>query len=93
VFLDVDYPELIRHKSSIVRQTEELADAIQCKFGDIEGEIHSERYHAVGCDLSDLTRFHAILQNISISLETASILFISEVAITYMVFPPSTSLI
>ena len=85
VFVDVDFPDLIRHKSSIIRETSALAEVIGSDFVETSGEIRSERYYAVGCDLSNLTLFDTVLRTVEQDLENAYILFISEVAITYMV--------
>ena len=88
VFVDVDFPDLIRHKSSIIRETPALAEVIGSYFDDISGEIRSERYYTVGCDLSNLPLFDSVLRTVEHDLENANILFISEVAITYMVSSP-----
>ena len=89
IFADVDYPDLIRHKSSMIRETEALANLIGPFFGETSGEIRSETYFAVGCDLSDLVLFDKVLRSVVPNVTNASILFISEVAITYMVWPSS----
>jgi tRNA wybutosine-synthesizing protein 4 len=88
VFVDVDYPDLIRHKSSIIRDTPALIDAIGTYFGETSGEIRSQKYFAVGCDLSNLIFFDKVLRQVEPNLDDADILFISEVAITYMVEIP-----
>ena len=85
VFIDVDFPDLISHKCQIIRETAALADVIGVNFGETAGEIRSEKYYAVGCDLSDLARFDKILRDIEPELDHIPILFTSEVAITYMV--------
>ena len=85
VFVDVDFPDLIRHKSSIIRETPALAEAIGSYFGETTDEIRSEKYHAVGCDLSNLALFDTVLRSVEQDLENVNILFISEVAVTYMV--------
>jgi tRNA wybutosine-synthesizing protein 4 len=85
VFVDVDFPVLIRHKCSIIRETSALAEVIGHCFGETSGEIRSENYHAVGCDLSNLHLFDQVLRSVEPDIENTNILFISEVAITYMV--------
>lgn len=89
-FVDVDYPDLIRHKSSMIRETQALAGLVGPLFGETSGEIRSERYYAVGCDLSNLVLFDMVLRSVDPNINEASILFISEVAITYMVLPFSS---
>ena len=83
--MDVDFPDLIQHKCSIIRETPALAEIVGPSFGASSGEIRSEAYHAVGCDLSNLVLFEQVLRNIEPDLQNTNILFISEVAITYMV--------
>lgn len=85
VFVDVDFPDLVRHKSSMIRETPALAELVGLDFGETSGEIRCEMYYAVGCDLSDLTLFDKVLRSIDADITNASILFVSEVAITYMV--------
>lgn len=85
VFVDVDYPDLIRHKSSMIREAPALAEVVGPDFGEIGGEVRSGRYYAVGCDLSDLSLFDKVLRSIDPEITDANILFVSEVAITYMV--------
>lgn len=85
VFVDVDFPDLIQHKCNIIRETSVLSEVIGYEFGEPNGEIRTEKYNAIGCDLSDLILFDKLLRSIEPNIERASILFISEVAITYMV--------
>ena len=85
IFVDVDFPDLIRHKSSMIRETQALADLVGPQFGETSGEIRSGRYCAVACDLSNLALFDKVLRSVDPDITDASILFISEVAITYMV--------
>ena len=85
VFVDVDYPDLIRHKSSIVRDTPALRKVVGSEFGETSGEIRTEKYYAVGCDLSNLALFDKVLRDIAPDIDNTMILFVSEVAITYMV--------
>jgi tRNA wybutosine-synthesizing protein 4 len=84
-FVDVDFPDLIRHKSRIIRETPALAEVIGSYFGEGSDEIRSEKYYAVGCDLSNLALLDSVLRTVEQDLENVNILFISEVAITYMV--------
>jgi hypothetical protein len=62
-----------------------LAAVVGPYFGETSGEIRSEKYYAVGCDLSNLTFFDKVLREVQLNLDDVDILFISEVAITYMV--------
>ena len=85
VFVDVDYPDLIRHKSNIIRETPALNKVLGPEFRETSGEIWTDTYYAVGCDLANLTLFDKVLRDIEPDIDNARILFISEVAITYMV--------
>ena len=85
VFVDVDYPDLIRHKSAIIRETPPLRGVVGPEFGEVNGEIRTSSYCAVGCDLTNLSIFDKLLRDIEPDIDNAMILFISEVAITYMV--------
>jgi len=93
VFVDVDYPDLIRHKSAVVRETPALREVLGSEFGETSGEIRTQSYYAVGCDLSNLSLFDKLLRDIEPDIDNAMILFISEVAITYMVILLSSELI
>ena len=88
IFVDVDFPDLIRHKAQIIRETPALAEVVDVNHAETGDEIRSQNYYAVGCDLSDLSKFDAVLRGIAPDLDDIPILFISEVAITYMVLPP-----
>ena len=85
VFIDIDYPDLIQHKCKIIKDTPALSELIGLNSAETGSEIRTEKYDAIGCDLSDLTLVDKVLQTIEPNLKTSSILFISEVAITYMV--------
>ena len=83
-FVDIDFPELIQNKSTIIRNTSVLSDIIKPCFGETSGEMRTERYVALGCDLTNLVAFDQVLRSVCPDFEEARILFISEVAITYM---------
>jgi len=91
MFLDVDYPDLIRHKSKIISETPAFTEQLRHIFGEgsvlreTMGEIRNDSYSAVGCDLTDIDLFDKVLRRLYANLEQLNILFISEVAITYMV--------
>lgn len=86
MYLDVDYPGLIQHKSEIIRKTPSLAELLGSVFGDTSGEIRNGSYSGLGCDLTDLDLFDKVLHTVHPEPENCNILFISEVAITYMVY-------
>jgi tRNA wybutosine-synthesizing protein 4 len=85
IFVDVDYPDLIQHKCSIIQDTPALHEAVGSTFRETSGEIRSSKYYALGCDLSNLDIFQKVLLSVDENIRNTNILFISEVAITYMV--------
>lgn len=87
MFVDVDYPELIRHKQAIIQQTPALMECVQGSSIAETGDMKSECYRLVGCDLTDLSSLDQKLRALRPDLDNTDILFISEVAITYMVHP------
>src|SRR5579859_1498586 len=93
VFIDVDYPDLIRHKTSIIRNTPALVEPLGPLSPSTTEEIRAPKYYALGCDLSNLPLFDQILRTVDPHIDEANILFISEVAITYMVPLPLSYLI
>jgi tRNA wybutosine-synthesizing protein 4 len=85
MFVDVDYPDLIRHKEKIIQQTPALIDCVEAARIEGSGEIASQSYRLVGCDLTDLSSLDEKLHALQSDLNNTDILFITEVAITYMV--------
>ena len=86
LFVDVDYPDLIDLKATIVARERLFKDALgsQCHFSKEHGraELESDWYRMVGCDLGDLHGLDKALADILHSSE--SVLFLAEVSITYM---------
>ena len=86
--MDVDFPDLMRNKCDIVCKTESLM-ALLSHFApapNANGILgSSDAYVAIGCDLRDIDRLKAMLQN-HFQLETIdyAIIFIAEVSIAYM---------
>ncbi|PTB36290.1 hypothetical protein M441DRAFT_150835 [Trichoderma asperellum CBS 433.97] len=79
LFIDIDYPDLIRKKRAIVLQTPELRDLLGNDF-------------TLGCDLRQLDQLRDVLKTV-IDLPECAILFVAEVSITYMDTQSADSLI
>ncbi|KAL7952306.1 hypothetical protein V8C34DRAFT_323821 [Trichoderma compactum] len=97
LFVDVDYPDLMKKKRAIVLQTPELRSLLENDFalgdGDKDGLLlRSNKYCQLGCDLRQLDRLRMTLESI-INLPECAILFVAEVSITYMDTQSADSLI
>jgi len=88
MFVDVDYPDLIRHKQKIVEQTPAMMECVGTTWMTESSEATRESYRLIGCDLTDLPSLDEELCTLQADLQNTDILFVSEVAITYMVHPP-----
>jgi tRNA wybutosine-synthesizing protein 4 len=85
MFVDIDFPDLIQHKQNMIQQTPELIDCVAGMPKEGSDGIQSKHYHLVGCDLTNLSSLDEKLWSLEPDLNNTNILFISEVAITYMV--------
>ncbi|KAI5457239.1 hypothetical protein BGZ63DRAFT_427960 [Mariannaea sp. PMI_226] len=87
-FVDVDYPDLIRKKRSIVLGTPALRDLLGPNPTVSEKDtdqilLGSDKYYQLGCDLRKLDAFRQCLESF-LPLSDCSVLFVAEVSITYM---------
>ena len=88
-FIDVDYPELIERKCTIIRATPTLRDILGVNLNDnIDNpgsaiKLATDRYLAVAADLQDLSRLEKILREEN-DLHGSMLLFLAEVSLTYM---------
>ena len=88
-FIDVDYPELIERKCTIIRKTPILREILGVKLDDIVENpgsairLATDRYLAVAADLQDLSRLEIILRQ-EVDLHGSMLLFVAEVSLTYM---------
>lgn len=85
-FVDVDYPALMRKKSTMIMEEPVLRDlldevSLSLSGGDIS--LRSKQYIAIGCDLSDINQFDALLKQ-QLNLPNCTILVLAEVSITYI---------
>lgn len=88
LFIDVDYPDLMRKKRAVVMGTPELADLLGDDVSLEKSEeelvlLRSQRYCQVGCDLRELDVLQKALESL-IDTSTCSVLFVAEVSVTYM---------
>ncbi|KAF2753844.1 LCM-domain-containing protein [Pseudovirgaria hyperparasitica] len=87
LFVDVDYPDLIRKKESFISRSPLLQQEVPA-LSSVGPESNTvltcgEKYALVGCDLRELKQFEKLLLEI-LNLRGTSILFIAEVSMTYM---------
>ncbi|KAF7560725.1 hypothetical protein G7046_g3430 [Stylonectria norvegica] len=97
VFVDVDYPDLMRKKRAIVLATPQLRDLLGSApfISDNDTEpilLRSDKYCQLGCDLRQLDVFRQTLESF-LPLSECSVLFVAEVSVTYMDTPSVDSLI
>ncbi|KAK6531540.1 tRNA methyltransferase ppm2 [Arthrobotrys megalospora] len=93
-FIDVDYPQSIQRKAEIIQSTSELHEHLVDPLyspGSDTVILSSANYTAIGVDLSHLGKLDKALR--ARCQPDDEILFISEVAITYMPFEDADSLI
>ncbi|KAF4465286.1 leucine carboxyl methyltransferase 2 [Fusarium albosuccineum] len=88
IFIDVDYPDLIRKKRAIVLATPQLRDLLGpdpfISSNDTDHLLlRSDKYCQIGCDLRELDSLRKCLESF-LSLSDCSVLFVAEVSVTYM---------
>ncbi|KEY64425.1 hypothetical protein S7711_05244 [Stachybotrys chartarum IBT 7711] len=88
LFIDVDYPDLIKKKRAIVLETPDLKELLgQDPFVSTSDSdsiiLRSEKYCQVACDLRRLSILRQSLETL-VSLPHCNVLFVAEVSITYM---------
>lgn len=82
--MDVDYPELMTTKASVIREASPLRELVEPKDEPGLGFlVESEVYYGIGCDLRDLQGLDAFIKSLP-GIKDASILFVAEVSVTYM---------
>ncbi|KAK6356568.1 tRNA methyltransferase ppm2 [Orbilia javanica] len=84
-FIDVDYPQSVRRKAEIIQNTPELNELLIDPLYSLDSDdtiISSTNYTAIGVDLGDLCKFDEVLR--ARCQTNDELLFLSEVAITYM---------
>ena len=97
VFVDIDYPDLMRKKRAIVLGTPQLRkllgpDPIISEDDTDNLLLRSDKYCQLGCDLRQLDSVRQSLESF-LPLSECSVLFVAEVSITYMDTASTDSLI
>ncbi|KAF4120978.1 tRNA wybutosine-synthesizing protein 4 [Geosmithia morbida] len=97
LFVDVDYPDLMRKKRVLVRETPQLSQLLgpDASFSESDNDpvlIKSPAYCQIACDLRQLEMLRRTLASL-VPLDQAEVLFVAEVSITYMDTPSTDSLI
>lgn len=86
LFVDVDYPQLMEKKASVIAETPQLRDLLpgfRTFLHDGPIVVRSDTYLGIGCDLRDLTLLRKTLLEQLVSVNCL-FLFLAEVSITYM---------
>lgn len=84
LFVDVDYPPLIRKKAEIIKKTEELNRLLgETTYEDGPIAVRSKNYIAIACDLSNIGELDRIFKEENLADE-ADFEFIAEVSLCYM---------
>ncbi|EGX89188.1 leucine carboxyl methyltransferase [Cordyceps militaris CM01] len=88
LFIDVDYPDLMHKKRSIVLETPQLKGLLGSSFKVFDSDqdlvlLKSEKYCQIGCDLRELEALRRVLETL-VDLSDCLVLFVAEVSITYM---------
>lgn len=95
--MDVDYPDLMLKKRTIVMETPQLHDLLGANATISESPedpvlLRSDKYCQVACDLRELGVLQAALQSI-LDLPACDVLFVAEVSVTYMDTPFADALL
>ncbi|KAH7311763.1 S-adenosyl-L-methionine-dependent methyltransferase [Stachybotrys elegans] len=88
VFIDIDYPDLMNKKRTIVLETPQLRellgpDPFIGSSNDGPLLLRSEKYCQLACDLRQLDKLRQALESL-LELDHCEVLFVAEVSITYM---------
>ncbi len=95
MFIDMDYPELMKKKREVILATSQLLDLLQPidAFADSGSVLlRSGHYIALGCDLANTKTLDSILTS-EFDMSNYLILCTAEVSVTYMNVKAADSLI
>lgn len=84
-FIDIDFPDLMARKYSIIHDTSELNSLLTNMRvpDDPLVLLESDQYIQMGCDLRDLASIQQSLSRM-IEISNCEFIFVAEVSITYM---------
>ncbi|SCW03808.1 LAFE_0G18668g1_1 [Lachancea fermentati] len=85
-FVDIDYPELIKNKVTIIEKTPELKSIVgETKMTSNPRTLfNSENYVAVSCDLNEIQSFEEVLSFLNLKEPDVIKIFVAEVSLAYM---------
>lgn len=87
-FFEVDFVEVTRRKAAIMMQSPLLLAHVAPSADMItqeDGQLHSPKYHLLGCDLQDCVRLQTALVAAGLDLGAPTLL-LSECVLTYVPF-------
>ncbi|KAL9968447.1 hypothetical protein ACROYT_G026824 [Oculina patagonica] len=95
-YFEVDFPEVVKQKASLILQHKELSQALGTITSRNEewlgGGIDSEKYSLLGCNLKNRPALESSLQKCGLNTSLPTLL-LSEVVLTYMDPPQSSTAI
>ncbi|KAK9473057.1 uncharacterized protein V1510DRAFT_364432 [Dipodascopsis tothii] len=85
VFVDVDYPELMRHKVRAIAAAPDITAVLgPSSAGAGPVLLQTANYYAVACNLTDTADLRAVLDRAGLTDPANTFLFVAEVSLTYM---------
>jgi len=94
VFVEVDYPQTVASKCTIINSTPNLLELLHDPIFDLTNDVlplTSKQYHLVGVDLCNINLLEKIL--LAVTNPSQPTLFLSECVMTYMSVASSQKLI
>ncbi|CAJ2510687.1 Uu.00g063120.m01.CDS01 [Anthostomella pinea] len=85
-FVDIDFPDLMKRKRTIIEDTPELNSLLTGLRDDVANKnvlLQSDQYFQVGCDLRDLAGIQKAMLTF-LDTPACTFMFVAEVSITYM---------
>ncbi|KAI1278666.1 leucine carboxyl methyltransferase [Xylaria sp. FL0933] len=95
-FVDIDFPDLVSKKRTIVLNTPELSSVFEPLDTDVDQHVllKSAMYSQIGCDLRNTADIEKALSTcLGLNLSDCIFMFVAEVSITYMETPGADGVI